>query len=65
MFHFEVWQRAKGKICFTEITGSLISLPTAPSPYIVILDDRGSSWNFALDSVARISIDPINGVAKP
>jgi hypothetical protein len=61
MFHFEIWQRAKGKICFTEI----ISLPTAPSPYIVILDDRGSSWNFALDSVARIAIDPINGAAKP
>jgi hypothetical protein len=65
MFHFEVWQRAKGKLYLKEITGSLISLPTAPSPYIVILDDKGSSWNFALDSVVRIAIDPINGAAKP
>jgi hypothetical protein len=31
----------------------------------VILDDKGSSWNFALDSVVRIAIDPINGAAKP
>jgi hypothetical protein len=58
-FNFEVWQRGKGKLSVQRVTGTLISLDVSRGPYIVILDDKGGSWNFAVDSVVRIAIDPV------